>query len=91
MTEGVPGAGRGQGARALVVYTGARFAIFLLSLTLLLVAGLRGVVVLFAALVISGIASYLLLGRQRTAVGAALERRVESRRAARAAAQLDED
>ena len=66
--------------RAFLVYTGSRVAVFVAVVGLLYGVGVRGLVVIFIALVLSGVLSYFLLDRQRAAFAAAVERRVEGRR-----------
>jgi hypothetical protein len=65
--------------RACAVYTVSRLGLFVVFAILLYVAGLRGLVVLLAPLLLSGIASYYLLARQRTLFAAALQRRLARR------------
>lgn len=60
-------------------------------LGLLYGVGVRGLIVIFVALVLSGILSYFLLDRQRTAFATALEARVERRRAKAVARASRED
>jgi hypothetical protein len=76
--------------RAVLVYTAARFALFLLCLVLGWVAGLGGLVLIVVALVVSGALSWFLLSRQRIAMGAAAEQvltRTRSRLGQRTAAE----
>ncbi|MGH3328732.1 MAG: DUF4229 domain-containing protein [Streptomycetales bacterium] len=56
-------------------YSGLRLALLLGVGFLLWLTGLRGLFLLAAALVISGLASYSLLSRQRDAMAAGLARR----------------
>jgi len=63
----------GPAARAVLVYNAARLGLLLVCLVLGAVAGLRGIVLIIVALVVSGLLSWLLLGRQRIAMGAAVE------------------
>jgi uncharacterized membrane protein len=65
--------------RAFLVYTGSRVAVFVAVVGLLYGVGVRGLVVIFIALVLSGVLSYFLLDRQRAAFATAVERRVERR------------
>jgi UPF0716 family protein affecting phage T7 exclusion len=53
---------------SILAYTSARILIFGCAVILLYVAGARGVLLLFLGLVISAIASYILLNRQRTLI-----------------------
>jgi len=81
--------GRRDG-RAVAVYTAARVGLFVLCAVLGWVAGLSGPLLLIAALLVSGVLSWFLLGRQRVAMGNVVERRVGRMRAridARAAAE----
>ncbi|MGH3328862.1 MAG: DUF4229 domain-containing protein [Streptomycetales bacterium] len=57
-------------------YSGLRMALLLGAGLLLWLIGLRGLFLLAAAVVISGLASYSLLARQRDAMSAGLARRV---------------
>jgi uncharacterized membrane protein len=77
--------------RSLLVYSGSRIGVFVAILGLLYGVGVRGLIVVFIALVLSGVLSYFLLDRQRTAFATALEARVERRRAAAAARVGRED
>jgi len=64
--------------RAFLIYNGWRAALFVGCAVLLALAGLRGFVLLIAALLVSGVLSYFLLDRQRRAlaeaVGAVVDR-----------------
>lgn len=53
---------------SVLAYTSARILIFGCSVILLYVAGARGVLLLFLGLLISAIASYVLLNRQRAII-----------------------
>lgn len=70
--------------RAVALYTGLRVVAFVGCYGLLLIAGLRGLVAIAAALFISSIASLFVLRGPRDAVTAALAAREESRAAERA-------
>jgi hypothetical protein len=61
--------------RIYAAYLGIRMAIFLAILALCIVAGLRGLVAVLVALVISGVLSYPLARRQRDALTRQFERR----------------
>ena len=50
---------------SILAYTSARILIFGCAVILLYVAGARGLLLLFLGLVISALASYILLNRQR--------------------------
>lgn len=78
--------------RAWLVYTGMRLLAFVGCYLLLLLVGLRGLLAVAAALLLSSLASLFLLGRQRDAVAAALEARRGERAAeqARLRSLLDE-
>ena len=76
--------------RAVVVYTLARVGLFAGCLLLCWVAGFDGIVLLVAALLLSGVLSWFLLQRQRLAMSAVVDRRVtrmRERLAARASAE----
>lgn len=68
----------GPAVRAFLVYNGWRLALFVACGGLLALAGLRGFLLLAAALLISGVLSYFLLDGPRRvlaeAVGTAVER-----------------
>lgn len=61
---------------SILAYTSARILIFGCAVILLYVAGARGVLLLFLGLVISAIASYILLNRQRTLIADKLNGRL---------------
>jgi hypothetical protein len=67
--------------RSFAVYSGSRLGLFAGVLVLLLLVGLRGILVPVIAFVVSGLVSYMVLNRQRTAFGAALEESITRRRA----------
>ena len=77
--------------RAFLLYTGSRIAVFAVLLGLLYGVGVRGLVVIFISLVLSGVLSYFLLDRQRAAFAAAVEARVETRRGKTSARTARED
>ena len=52
--------------RSVFAYTSARILLFGCSVILLYVAGARGLLLLFLGLVVSALASYILLNKQRT-------------------------
>lgn len=68
--------------RPFLVYTGSRIGVFAVLLGLLYGVGVRGLIVVLIAVVMSGILSYFLLDRQRAAFAAAVEARVQRRRLA---------
>jgi hypothetical protein len=70
--------------RPVAVYTALRVVAFIGSYGLLLLVGLRGLLAILAALLLSSIASLYLLRRQRDAVTAALAVRAEQRAAEKA-------
>jgi Mn2+/Fe2+ NRAMP family transporter len=67
--------------RATLAYTTARIVLFLLAAVLFYLAGARGLLLLGLALVVSGVASYVVLSRQRDAMSGALVSRFRSLRA----------
>ena len=67
---------RPRDGRAVAVYTLARAGLFVLCLVLGWVAGLTGLLLLVAALLVSGVLSWFLLQRQRLAMSGAVERTV---------------
>jgi len=62
--------------RTALAYTSARFVLFLVALVLLYVAGARGLLLAALALLVSGIASFVLLSRQRDVMSGALTSRL---------------
>ena len=69
--------------KSAAVYTAARVLIFFVLAGLGWLAGLRGFLLVFVALLISVPLSYYFLARQRDAFAADVERRVTERRARR--------
>ena len=61
---------------SILAYTSARILIFGCAVILLYVAGARGVLLLFLGLVVSALASYVLLNRQRTVIANKLNGRL---------------
>ncbi|MFI9593381.1 DUF4229 domain-containing protein [Nonomuraea sp. NPDC052265] len=62
----------------VLVYTASRIGLFVVTLGVLYLVGLQNpLILLAAAFVISGIASYVLLSRQRDAVSARLSDRID--------------
>src|ERR1700722_12379142 len=61
---------------SILAYTSARILIFGCSVILLYVAGARGLLLLFLGLVISALASYVLLNRQRQLIADKLSGRL---------------
>ena len=66
--------------RATVAYTTARILLFAAAALLLYLAGARGLLLLGLALLVSGIASYVVLSRQRDRMAGALSGRFRSLR-----------
>jgi len=62
--------------RTALVYTSARFVLFLVALVVLYFAGARGLLLAALALLASGIASFVLLSRQRDVMSGALSARL---------------
>jgi hypothetical protein len=62
----------------VVVYTASRILLFLVTLGLLALVGLRNpLVLLVASFLISGVASYVLLSKQRDAMSARISDRLD--------------
>jgi hypothetical protein len=78
--------------RATLAYTTARILLFVVSVILLYLVGARSVLLLALALVVSGIASYVLLSRQRDRMSGALIGRLKTgrQRASGLRARLEE-
>ena len=76
--------------RATLAYTSARIVLLLVSVFLLYLAGARGLLLLALAFVVSGIASFVLLSRQRDVMSGALLGRLRTRRPAGLRARLEE-
>ena len=74
---------------SILAYTSARILIFGCAVILLYVAGARGVLLLFLGLVISALASYILLNRQRQLIAGKLNGRL-GRVGAKATAKASE-
>ena len=66
--------------RSVLAYTTARLLLFVAATGLLYLAGARGLLLLGLALLVSGIASYVLLSRQRDRMSGALSARVSGTR-----------
>ena len=62
--------------RATLAYTSARIVLLAVSLFVLYLAGARGLLLLALAFVVSGIASFVLLSRQRDIMSGALMTRL---------------
>jgi hypothetical protein len=78
--------------RSTLAYTSARIVLLAVSAVLLYLAGARGLLLLALAFVVSGIASFVLLSRQRDRMSGALLARLKNRRAGTAGfrARLEE-
>jgi Protein of unknown function (DUF4229) len=63
--------------RSTIAYTTARILLFVAVTALLYLAGARGILLLGAALLISGVVSYVLLSRQRDAMSSAITSRIQ--------------
>ena len=68
--------GRPRDGWAVLVYTAARLAVFVVCLGIGWLIGLSGVFLIIVALVVSGALSLFVLQRQRLAMSAAVERKV---------------
>ncbi len=66
--------------RTTLAYTSARIVLLVVSLFLLYLAGARGLLLLALAFVVSGIASFVLLSRQRDTMSGALLARMKNGR-----------
>jgi hypothetical protein len=62
--------------RTGLAYTSARILLLVISVVLLYLAGARGILLLALAFVVSALASYVLLSRQREVLAGALNRRL---------------
>lgn len=80
----------GRAAAPVVRYTLLRLALFAALLAVGWLAGVRGVPLVLAAATVSAVASWTLLGRQRAAMVAAVQRRA-SRRAGVGSRAAQED
>jgi hypothetical protein len=66
--------------RATLAYTSARIVLLVVSIILLYLAGARGLLLLGLAFVVSGIASFVLLSRQRDIMSGTLLARLKNGR-----------
>ena len=66
--------------RATLAYTSARVMLLVVSAVVLYLAGARGLLLLALAFVVSGIASFVLLSRQRDIMSGALLGRLKNGR-----------
>ncbi len=72
---------RGTGAsRPLLIYTGARFALFGICLAVFYLCGMGLLLAMLIAAAVSSVASYFLLTAQRDKLGLAVEARVAEAR-----------
>ena len=69
--------------RSVFAYTAARLVLFVVALGIVYLAGARGFLALAIAVMISGLASFVLLSRQRDAMSGALVSRLRASRAQR--------
>ena len=76
--------------RATFAYTSARILLLVVAAILLYLAGARGLLLIALAFVVSGIASFVLLSRQRDVMSGALMQRLKNRRTAGFRARLEE-
>jgi Mn2+/Fe2+ NRAMP family transporter len=78
--------------RATLAYTTARILLFVASVILLYLVGARGLLLLALACLVSGIASFVVLSRQRDRMSGALMGRIKNgpRRLAGFRARLEE-
>ena len=78
--------------RASLAYTSARILLLVVSVILLYLVGARGLLLLALACVVSGIASFVLLSRQRDVMSGALMARMRNgqRRAAGFRSRIEE-
>ncbi len=78
--------------RTTLAYTSARILLFVVSIILLYLVGARGLLLLVLACLVSGIASFVLLSRQRDVMSGALMARIRNakRRATGFRARLEE-
>ncbi len=66
--------------RATLAYTSARILLLVVSVIVLYLVGARGLLLLALAFLVSGIASFVLLSRQRDIMSGALLTRLKNRR-----------
>ncbi len=78
--------------RTTIAYTSARILLLVVAIILLYLAGARGLLLLALAFVVSGIASFVLLSRQRDVMSGALMARIRTgrQRAAGFRARIEE-
>ncbi len=66
--------------RTTLAYTSARILLLVVAMILLYLAGARGILLLALAFAVSGIASFVLLSRQRDVMSGALTARLKNGR-----------
>ena len=78
--------------RTTLAYTSARILLLVVSIILLYLVGARGLLLVALACAVSGIASFVLLSRQRDAMSSALMARIRTgkQRAAGFRARIEE-
>jgi Protein of unknown function (DUF4229) len=64
--------------RTTLAYTSARILLLVVSIILLYLIGARGLLLLALACIVSGIASFVLLSRQRDVMSGALAKRIRN-------------
>jgi NADH:ubiquinone oxidoreductase subunit 2 (subunit N) len=64
--------------RATLAYTGVRLLLFIAAVGVIYLAGARGLLLIALALLVSGIASYVLLSRMRDAMAGSISRRIDT-------------
>jgi Protein of unknown function (DUF4229) len=64
--------------RTTLAYTSARILLLVVAIILLYLIGARGLLLLALACVVSGIASFVLLSRQRDVMSGALAKRIRN-------------
>jgi hypothetical protein len=62
--------------RTGLAYTSARILLLVIAMVLLYLAGARGILLVALAVIVSALASYVLLSRQRDVLAAALQRKM---------------
>jgi Mn2+/Fe2+ NRAMP family transporter len=76
--------------RTTLAYSSARILLLVVSIILLYLVGARGLLLLALACVVSGIASFVLLSRQRDRMSSALMARIKPRQRRGFRARLEE-
>ena len=67
-----------RGPGPVLVYTASRLAVFVVVAAVLALLGMRGILLLLVAVLVSGLLSFVLLSRQRDAMSQAVVRRSAS-------------